>query len=511
MNKLLAGRAKSPPATAPKMTGNVAGALSRKTAANADRDAKDAALEARVGVLEKEVSDLKKVSHSHADSKPKVCCRAMSKACLACSQGITEAEFCRKNEGKYGCKSAGSSSGMGADSNGIPAGYLRYLKSIAPKGEEPVVDETDKDDEDEKNEPAEEPVDQKAEELYAKPQEERRSSSEPCMINGVKDVGAPFCHDQDRRWGKPTNWDPANPSLLEVGNKATATKDINWVIDLVKKAEKEYPKDDWKTMASRLRKVVYFGKLWDMLIPGSKDIAVIEPKGSFTQEDYNLLTKSNNNVVDLQGNDLDLNHIWVGIDVANNPNEKWYVSLFSGLQGPAVATWAGDVGSVLGEYYYKTEGDHDLDRYYQIFAGNDDMYSNADGYGIALQSVNKRWKLSQRMEHYYKKNVGKRVTYMCKAAKIKWKGKGKKLKLKYFTGIRRTARQIRLFAKLWRIHQCPHGWKKCMIPTSGDPMHAPPATRRKPNKGKTYLLSERNKVTEKFQAWLTTELRKENP
>ena len=46
MNKLLAGRAKSPPATAPKMTGNVAGALSRKTAANADRDAKDAALEA---------------------------------------------------------------------------------------------------------------------------------------------------------------------------------------------------------------------------------------------------------------------------------------------------------------------------------------------------------------------------------------------------------------------------------------------------------------------------------
>lgn len=101
VNKLLASRAKLPPATAPKMTGDVAGALSRKTAANADRDAKDAALEARLEVLEKEVSDLKKVSHSH---KPKVCCRAMSKACLACSQGITEAEFCRKNEGKYGCE-----------------------------------------------------------------------------------------------------------------------------------------------------------------------------------------------------------------------------------------------------------------------------------------------------------------------------------------------------------------------------------------------------------------------
>merc|ERR1712167_490233 len=96
------------------------------------------------------------------------------------------------------------------------------------------------------------------------------------------------------------------------------------------------------------------------------------------------------------------------------------------------------------------------------------------------------------------------------ASGLAFKKKGRKKGQLTWNAKRKIRAQIRLFAKLWRIHQCPHGWKKCMIPTSGDPMHAPPATRRKPNKGKTYLLSERNKVTEEFQAWLTTELRKEN-
>lgn len=301
-----------------------------------------------------------------------------------------------------------------------------------------------------------------------------------------------------------------------MNEKATEAKDIWWVIDMVKKCEEAYPNDSWKTLATRLRKVVYFGKLWDMLIPGAKEVTVLEQKGSITPEVIAALTKGNNNVKDPKNIGVDLNHIWVGIDVANYPNAKWYFELFSGLDGPAVATWAGDVGSVLGEYYYKTQGEGDLNRYYEIFAGDDDMFANADGYGIAnqkLPSGSKNWKLSQRMEYYYKNNMGKRVTYMLDAAGIKWKGKGKKLKLKYWTGTRKVRKQIEKFARLWRIHQCPHGWKKCVKPSKNDPLHAPPKTRRKPSLilGKTYLESELEKAIEKFIDWVEIELRKENP
>merc|ERR1711871_957273 len=33
----------------------------------------------------------------------RMCCRAMSAACLACSQGMSVKEFCKKSPGKYGC------------------------------------------------------------------------------------------------------------------------------------------------------------------------------------------------------------------------------------------------------------------------------------------------------------------------------------------------------------------------------------------------------------------------
>ena len=84
---------------------------------------------------------------------------------------------------------------------------------------------------------------------------------------------------------------------------------------------------------------LYFGKLWDLLIPGAKKTAVLEQKGAITAEVMAALTAGNNNVKDPKNIGIDLNHIWVGIDVANNP-QKWYslVKLFSGLNGAAVAT-----------------------------------------------------------------------------------------------------------------------------------------------------------------------------
>ena len=35
--------------------------------------------------------------------RPRMCCRAMTKSCLACSKGVSIEEFCRTNAGKFGC------------------------------------------------------------------------------------------------------------------------------------------------------------------------------------------------------------------------------------------------------------------------------------------------------------------------------------------------------------------------------------------------------------------------
>jgi len=34
---------------------------------------------------------------------PRMCCKAMTSSCLACSKGVSEKEFCKTNPGKYGC------------------------------------------------------------------------------------------------------------------------------------------------------------------------------------------------------------------------------------------------------------------------------------------------------------------------------------------------------------------------------------------------------------------------
>ena len=99
---------------------------------------------------------------------------------------------------------------------------------------------------------------------------------------------------------------------------------------------------------------------------------------------------------------------------------------------------------------------------------------------------------------------------MCDAAGLNFKKRGRKKGQLTWNAKRKIKSQIRRFAKLWRIHQCPHGWKKCVVPTSKDPLHQPPATRRKPRIGKTYLKSEREYVTNRFIKWVEEHLKREN-
>ena len=570
-------------------------------------DEEKSRLQGEIDSLRAEVKDLKEKAETKETTKdalqdnkpspPRMCCRAMTKACLACSKGVSVEEFCKTNGGKFGCprklikpsppprmccmamtaNCIACSRGVSVEElckdaeNRVPGcpkpittkpddddgkkektqkeeeeevkcdtkqekccksqfspkcmacrtrnrvNLLKAQLCEKTKGEKPAGEKDDDDKADEHDD--ENPDDNEdADPSLEEPEKPKRPSKfdGPCMFEGKEDKDAPFCHDYDRMWGMPSDYNPDTKerdfSLLQTSEKVGEAKDIKWVVDLVKKIETAYPYDNWKTLATRLRKIVYFGKLWDMLIPKAKKTGVLAVKGECTQEVINSLTTPNLNVRDPTGQQIDLNHVWVGIDVANFPATNLLVRIFGGLKGPAVATWAGDVGSVLGEFYYKTQGEGDINRYYEIMSGDDDMYSNADGYGIALQKLpsgSRNWKLSQRIEHYYQTNIHKRVTYMMDASGLAFKKKGRKKGQLTWNAKRKIRAQIRRFAKLWRIHQCPHGWKKCLIPTSKDPLHQKPKTVHTAKMGKTYLKSERDYVIDKFIKWVEDHLKKE--
>merc|ERR1719331_1348331 len=64
-------------------------------------DEEKSRLQDEIDALRAEVKDLKEKADK--PSRPRICCKAMTKKCLACSKGVSVEEFCKTNSGKFGC------------------------------------------------------------------------------------------------------------------------------------------------------------------------------------------------------------------------------------------------------------------------------------------------------------------------------------------------------------------------------------------------------------------------
>jgi hypothetical protein len=191
--------------------------------------------------------------------------------------------------------------------------------------------------------------------------------------------------------------------------------------------EGDFPecKTDWKLCVTKLRKLTqYTGDLWDNLIADRASIAA--PSGPAAAKYSAVLEEKNevNATVPASPNGdtvADWKHILTGIDAANFPKISDTWDLQSGLgtaqvlNGPATATWSGDVGSALGEFNMSKTGtrakpltDKDgvqqtgsRDFFWRSFAGDDDMLGDMDGLAMADERMPDSEPFSRRLCRYY--------------------------------------------------------------------------------------------------------------
>jgi hypothetical protein len=237
---------------------------------------------------------------------------------------------------------------------------------------------------------------------------------------------------------------------------------LNDLLVLVKRVEAAYPGDDWKGITTRIRKSYYDGFLWDSMIKDREDYEGLKWP-PMAVEDYKAFTEAKKKPeLLINGESVDIGHVFTGLDAMNFTRTGKVIGA-TGTQGPAGATWAGDVGSALAMWDVKTDGDRkQRQTYYDDYASLDDMLGDVDGLAIKLMPAGGEaamggGKLSDRISWYYKGYAGStggasmRYTNFCTAAGFVWTGKG--TGIKFDTATRTFVRdQINGFGKAFRLN-----------------------------------------------------------
>lgn len=212
---------------------------------------------------------------------------------------------------------------------------------------------------------------------------------------------------------------------------------VNDLISLIERVEAAYPSEGWQGITTRLRKSYYDDALWNMLI---KDRATYDKVSSppLSMSDFKALATAKNHpeILAPNGDSIDIGHVFTGIDSSNFPNTGWKMDV-AGIDGPAAATWSGDVGSALAEWDMN-DGSERAKRksYYDRFASKDDMLGDVDAIALAAEPPAPGAggdKLSARLRAFYIPPAGggvnKRFTKFAQASGFKYVGKGGGIKL----------------------------------------------------------------------------------
>lgn len=170
----------------------------------------------------------------------------------------------------------------------------------------------------------------------------------------------------------------------------------------------------WKDTITKLRKAVYFGKEWDMMIPERKGVTALASAGDFTAGELALISYGNQASYTtpgprdddqgeaglFNGADVDFAHVWVGIDCVNFPRVGLAFRSWTNAN-KEFATWAGDLGSALAERALKSvgfcaDGGHTIECYIKYHAGGADQRGNI--HGIAAGQLAKEGGFSKASE-----------------------------------------------------------------------------------------------------------------
>lgn len=188
-------------------------------------------------------------------------------------------------------------------------------------------------------------------------------------------------------------------------------------IALVRRIEAAYAGRPWQDVVSRIRKEYYPGPgggpyagiiasfTWDDLIDEQQGLPGLEVPPVAMAD---VAAVRHHQVVTTDGGEsIDIGHILTGVDSFNFPGVAG-VFANQGMEGPAAATWSGDVGSALvnwaNDVPFSDTSDATKVRYYDRFASGSDMLGDVDALAVAHGpnlSLPATAPLSQRLEAFY--------------------------------------------------------------------------------------------------------------
>lgn len=188
-------------------------------------------------------------------------------------------------------------------------------------------------------------------------------------------------------------------------------------IALVRRIETAYGGRPWQDVVSRIRKEYYPGPgggpysgiiasfTWDDLIDEQQDLPGLQvPPVAMADV---VAIRQHHVVATDGGESIDIGHILTGVDSFNFPRVAG-VFANQGMEGPAAATWSGDVGSALVSWandapLNDTSAATKL-TYYNRLANRSDMLGDVDALAVAHGpnlNLPASAPLSQRLETFY--------------------------------------------------------------------------------------------------------------
>jgi hypothetical protein len=207
------------------------------------------------------------------------------------------------------------------------------------------------------------------------------------------------------------------PVQVPANTAASPLTTMRDLIALVRRIETAYGGRPWQDMVSRIRKEYYPGPgggpyagviasfTWDDLIDEQEGQPGLEVP-PVAMADVAAIRQ--HQVVSTDGGErIDIGHILTGVDSFNFPGVAG-VFANQGMEGPAAATWSGDVGSALVNWATEATLGDDSEatkvRFYDRFANRSDMLGDVDALAVAHGpnlSLPPSAPLSQRLEAYY--------------------------------------------------------------------------------------------------------------
>lgn len=196
----------------------------------------------------------------------------------------------------------------------------------------------------------------------------------------------------------------------QVGEGTTLT--FGNYLDAVSQLEAAATAEGYTTQAtlSAFRKLYYNSGNWNTVIAGARQTGI----PSSWQNDENLALMNsvkNSQVLTINGTQVDIGHLLTGLDATNHETafsmQKFGLDVFSFRSNKEVATYVGDLGSVVERYVDHADRNFigliqkDVDSLmtdYGSLAGDTDMAGNVDSYAM---DFNPALSLSANLRNYY--------------------------------------------------------------------------------------------------------------